>query len=751
MAFGRKKDESAHSAAQSRQDVSGIMTRAIVRYVRKTTDDATVARLLQVAGEQRSVDELEESTTWSSYAEYCALLEAAASVTGDREIGRRIGEYVITDYDATEVTDLLRALGRPGECYRNMAPASAKFTTVTPLDALEVGDAHAVLQCEARGIHRRNVLDCDVTKGMLSAVPVLFELVPATITESECQARGGRHCLYSVAWEEGQWSEFVEQGTSMFAMAWDQQGVVEAQAELDIDDKTRIEQLQRQLEATQQRLEGVYTIAAEMLSDDDLNQVLSRIAGQAAYAVNAPRYLLVVNPSGEADDIRLQQKGFDFEEASALAAELLQGGEAAKSGGSRLVAAVHSPRHAYGYIAAVYPPGNEFFEQEQRILDTYANFAAAALDVVTALDESRRSEKTSRALLTFAGQLAKVGSSQQVAEQLAEAVPIVVGCDRASVFLWDEEESALVLRATYTAAEAIVAPEPPTVGRLTAPEDLPEMIVGPGDSPYVKQLLESPNILIVDRYDTDATAVSMLAQAEAATSVLAPLMGPEGCLGVVVALYQRDVAEHLRTDKNMRALMEGLANQAVVALMNAKMVDQISHMALHDALTGLPNRRLLQDRVDQAIARSDRTGELLSLFFVDLDRFKHVNDTLGHAAGDDLIIQVAKRLKEATRKGDTVARLGGDEFCVLCPGMTEPPAIAELAERMLATLSKPFLLLDTHIVDISGSIGVAIAPKHGHNYDELVGCADAAMYVSKEKGRNQYHVFDPSSMTSSHG
>ncbi len=747
MAFGRKKDEGGTAQVVSADEVAGVMTKALVRYVRKTAGEEAVSQLLSRAGEDRSAAQLEDSATWSSYAQYGALLDAAVAVTGDNQAGRHIGEYFMTDYDTTEVTDILRALGNPGECYRNIARASAKFTTVVPLDAFEVGDAHAVIQCEPRGV-RRHPQDCESTKGMISQIPVLFELVPATITESECAAKGGRHCLYSVAWEQGQWSNFVEESTSMFAMAWDQEGVVEAQAELDIDDKTRIDQLERKLAASQERLEGVYGIAAELLSDEDLNAVLARIANQAAYAVNAPRYLLAVSPSGESDDIQLHHRGFEFDEASELAGELLEG-SAAVSGGSRLVAPVKSSRRAYGYIAAVYPPGNEFFEQEQGILNVYADFAAAALDVVTALDESRKAEKTSRALLTFAGELAKVGSSQAVAEQLAEAVPTVVGCDRASVFLWDKDEEAFVLRAAYTVADEfrLAAGSPP--GRLTPPEELPELVARASDSAYVRNLMEGDEVLIVDRKDQDSYAVGLLGEANASTSVLAPLTSSEGALGVVVALWEREIADQLRSDKHMRELMEGLANQAIVALLNAKMVDQISHMAWHDALTGLPNRRLLQDRVDQAIARSDRTGELLSLFFVDLDRFKLVNDTMGHAAGDDLICQVGQRLSDAVRKQDTVARLGGDEFCILAPGMTEPPAISELADRILATLARPFILLGSQEADISGSIGVAVAPKNGRSYDELVSCADTAMYASKEGGRNQYHVYDPELKVSS--
>ncbi len=741
--FGKKKSDEVIGQADTKHEVSGLMSRSIVRYLRREYGDQAVQSLIEVTGEDRSLSELEDQTSWSSYERCCALLDGAVKVTNDNSIGRKIGEYIITDYDTTEITDLLRALGNPAECFRNMSRVSTKFTTVGPMDAFEVGEAHAVIKCEVNQGYRRHVQDCEMTKGVISQVPVLFDLVPATITESECQAQGGRYCLYSVAWEQGQWSSFVDEGTSLYAMAWDEKGVVEAQSELDIDDSTKIAQLEKQLSAMQERLEGVYGIAADLLSDDDINAVLSRIANKAAYAVNAPKYILAVRPTDDVDDVRTHYRGFEFEEAEAIIDSLLSD-NLDKSAGSMLISDIQSSRRHYGRIAAVYPAGNEFFEQERGILNVYADYAATALDVVTALDEARRSDATARALLEFASGLAKVASSLEVAERLAEAVPTVLACDRASVFLWDSDEDAFILKATYTVSETLVDGNADKGGWLTAQENLPEIKASVDDSPYVRDLKDGHQVLIVDRNDEDSYARTLLAEAQAATSILAPLVSPEGVIGIVVALYQREIADQLRSDKHVRELIEGLSNQAVVALLNAKLLDRIREMALHDALTELPNRRLLEDRVNTAIARSDRTGELLSLFFIDLDRFKQVNDTLGHGAGDELIRQVAKRLLSATRKQDTVARLGGDEFCVLAPGMTDPPRITELATRILEVLSKPFDLGDGNIADVSGSIGIALAPRDGHTYDELVSCADSAMYISKESGRNTFRVYGAS-------
>jgi diguanylate cyclase (GGDEF)-like protein len=168
---------------------------------------------------------------------------------------------------------------------------------------------------------------------------------------------------------------------------------------------------------------------------------------------------------------------------------------------------------------------------------------------------------------------------------------------------------------------------------------------------------------------------------------------------------------------------------------------RIRHMARHDTLTDLPNRTLLKERLDEALRQAKR-GENIAVLCMDLDRFKTVNDTLGHPVGDALLQQVATRIRDTVREADTVARFGGDEFAIIQVGIPQPQGATALATRLVEALSAPYQVED-HQVVIGCSIGVALAPLDGNEPDQLVKKADMALYRAKLDGRGTYRFFEP--------
>jgi diguanylate cyclase (GGDEF)-like protein len=174
--------------------------------------------------------------------------------------------------------------------------------------------------------------------------------------------------------------------------------------------------------------------------------------------------------------------------------------------------------------------------------------------------------------------------------------------------------------------------------------------------------------------------------------------------------------------------------------------EQLRNLALYDNLTALPNRMLLEDRIAQALTRSERGGKCFALMFVDLDRFKQVNDEYGHGVGDELLRAVARRLTGCVRKADTVSRTGGDEFVIVLSEIADPKGAAMIGGKLLDELSRPFLV-GRHQLEISCSIGISVCPADGRDIGTLMVNADVAMYHAKRSGRNAYRFFVPEMCT----
>ena len=214
------------------------------------------------------------------------------------------------------------------------------------------------------------------------------------------------------------------------------------------------------------------------------------------------------------------------------------------------------------------------------------------------------------------------------------------------------------------------------------------------------------------------------------------ISGNRRAAGALVA-YSRTPRAFCEDDAHF---LQSLANIVAAALNRSRTERQLMFLANHDALTSLPNRSLMRDRVLQSVAQAHRDGTQVALMYVDLDRFKTINDTLGHEQGDALLRAAAERLRSALREGDTVSRQGGDEYTVLLPHVTRLDAVDAVARKLLKELSAPFALQGREVF-VSASIGISLYPADARDVDELIQHADAAMYRAKDQGKNSYQYY----------
>jgi diguanylate cyclase (GGDEF)-like protein len=212
----------------------------------------------------------------------------------------------------------------------------------------------------------------------------------------------------------------------------------------------------------------------------------------------------------------------------------------------------------------------------------------------------------------------------------------------------------------------------------------------------------------------------------------------EHLLGVIVVFF-RDLRSYGTQDRNR---LQMAADMASIAIEHRRLTDRLSYQAQHDALTGLPNRFLLGDRLEQAIAYANRQRSGLAVLLIDLDGFKYINDSLGHQAGDDVLVEVSRRLRSVTRQVDTVARIGGDEFCLVSSGVRSVDDAMKIANSCLDALRKPIPVGQREYA-VSASIGISCYPQHGEVPEVLQQHADTAMYHAKFNGKNGFQVFTP--------
>ena len=670
------------------------MTAVLLGCVHDYGGDAAVQDLLRRARVRRSPAELMDISNWVSYDEGIGLLRAGAWVTHHPQFARVVGAEAVRRLHGSPVATLLRSLGSPENVYRQIATTATKYSTVATLQARDCGPGFAEIVATPVEGYPRNAHHCAWTAGLLSQPTLLFGLPPATVTHERCAACGAPACEYTVTWPA-------------------------AAAQERSESSEQIEQLREQLAAMRERLHSMFRTAADLISAGDVDDVLARIAERAAIEVRAPRHLLVVRLSAD-DDLHCHHHGFEPELVDEYAQRLLDT-HPAELPESWLVVPVRSNRNDYGRLLATYDDDVRFFPQERELLEVYARYAASALDSATALIEARRRYKQSSALLELARALAVAGTSAEIAQRLADSVPLVVDCDTLGVYIWDGGRGELVRQAVRQAEASAALAGGETRWSPTPGSALERLVDNP-----------SPDPIFVDPGTGDPDLSRQFAGLGHAATILVPLATSTQLLGVLV-VGVLDRAQRLSPCDDLLDRLSGVAAQGTTALQNGRLVDVITHQALHDQLTGIANRLQFTTELRSAVRRAREGSEQVALFYIDLDEFKPVNDELGHDAGDALLVAAAQRLRRSIRATDLVARLGGDEFAVLLVAPSQSD-MDRVAARIAEEFSEPFAIAGREVW-LEASVGRSVYPVDAEDADSLLRKADAVMFANKRAHR----------------
>jgi len=383
-------------------------------------------------------------------------------------------------------------------------------------------------------------------------------------------------------------------------------------------------------------------------------------------------------------------------------------------------------------VLEVFRLGLDAFDAtDLRLAQIVAAQAAVALSNARQLEElERRGDAlerrlaSQRQLLAITERLLIHRERGAVFEAVADTLAEVVPHDTLTIYLVDHAAACLVpILARDEYAEQILASRPALGAGITGD------VISRGEAEIINDAAYDPRVVHVPGTPADQND----------SMIVAPIRSPEGVIGAL-NLYR--ASRHF--DGEDLELVRLFTNHVAIALENAAIHDRLLDAAVTDPLTGLPNRRLFAERIDQALARRGRAGGHLAVLFLDLDSFKLVNDGLGHAAGDAVLRAVADRLRDCTRTADTVARLGGDEFGILLEDVTSESYAVIASERVVLALSSP-LSLDGRVVSVRASIGVALDRGDERKTSvELLRDADTAMYRAKANARGGFEIFESS-------
>lgn len=443
------------------RETSGITTSLIVKYVRSCGGEEAVARLLAEAGETRHADELENESRWSTYAERCALFDAAARVLDDPIVGKHVGQTAIAHGVGPGIKMLLRALGKPSTVVRNLPRVVPKFSTVSMMTASDVTDTSAVMTFKVTGGHEPHRMDCLYTEGLISQIPVLFGLPPAEVRHTTCESNGAPECTFKVRWSRSRrWGLGAR--------------------------RTRVRDLEEQVKTLQETTAALRSTTVDLVTPGDLDGVLDTIVQRTYQAVSAQACVLAVR-SRKDGFLRVVFDGIDERDAHALADALVAGAPLPETA---IAADVSSDSHRYGKIAVLYPDGGAFFAGDATLLQVFARHAAVALDVAEALEEVDAKRETAARLFELGRSLAGAGTVDEVTVALVARMQEVLDAPQSLVLLWDEDDEILRVAAFEG-----------------YPEEIREVISGltvdVADTPILQETWAGEAPLVIAREDTE--------------------------------------------------------------------------------------------------------------------------------------------------------------------------------------------------------------------------------------------------------
>ena len=400
-----------------------------------------------------------------------------------------------------------------------------------------------------------------------------------------------------------------------------------------------------------------------------------------------------------------------------------------------------------GWLLVARQGGDYFDPQEINLLNGMARVLVLALQATEMLDSERalrkRSEDQARENATLLRELkerqsllerlTKIQRSivrrtvlHDVLDAIVEGAAELLGDELVALRLRDPADpDSLVLVAARGVSDEL---------RETLCETLRETRVGSGAS---GRAVSDRRLVVIDDYREAPGGHPALASRGLQVAMAAPVEENGEVVGSLLVASFRVGRSYGTTE---REVLLAFAEHASLALTDARNFDNALHQAYHDPLTDFPNRALFLDRLEQALARVHRNASSVAVLFIDVDNFKRVNDSLGHATGDELLIEVARRIGGCIRPADTAARFGGDEFAVLLTDMTSPDDAVRVARRIMTALQKPFPLRDR---EVSITVSIGIAAHHDQRNDDLLRNADLALYRAKSAGRARYEWFEP--------